>query len=90
MSLPVLVAFVGVLVTAVATGILAGRCVREPRACFVVWTGAALGLTVAVAAQAVGFAVGFGTSRSARLDLVRRHQKRANHRRTCGRITDES
>ncbi len=60
MSLPVLVAFAGVLVTAVVTGILAGRCVREPQACFFVWTGAAFGLTVAAAAQAVGFANGFG------------------------------
>ncbi len=60
MSLPVLVAFAGVLVAAVATGLLAARCVREPRACFIVWTAAAFGLTVALAAEAMGLVSGFG------------------------------
>ena len=35
MSLPVLIGFAGVLVAAVATGMLAGRCVRQPRIDFV-------------------------------------------------------
>src|ERR1700730_3819584 len=60
MSLPVLVGFAGVLVAAVATGLLAGRCVRQPRIGFIVWTAATLGLTIALAAQSIGFASGFG------------------------------
>jgi quinol monooxygenase YgiN len=60
MSPPVLTGFAGVLVAAVATGMLAGRCVRQPRIGFVVWTAAALGLTIALAAQSMGFASGFG------------------------------
>jgi len=60
MSPPVLIGFAGVLVAAVATGMLAGRCVRQPRICFVVWTAATLGLTIALAAQSMGFASGFG------------------------------
>ena len=60
MSLPVLIGFAGVLVAAVATGMLAGRCVRQPRIDFIVWTAATLGLTIALAAQSMGFASGFG------------------------------
>src|SRR5689334_21735739 len=60
MSLPVLVGFAGVLVATVATGLLAGRCVRQPRIGFIVWTAATLGLTIALAAQSMGFASGFG------------------------------
>ena len=60
MSLPVLIAFAGVPVAAVATGMLAGRCVRQPRMGFIVWTAATLGLTIALAAQSIGFASGFG------------------------------
>jgi quinol monooxygenase YgiN len=61
MSLPVLIGFAGVLVAAVATGVLAGRCVRRPRIDFVVWTVATLGLTIALAAQSMGFQGGFGS-----------------------------
>ena len=60
MSLPVLIGFAGVLVAAVATGMLAGRCVRQPRIGFIVWTAATLALTIALAAQSMGFASGFG------------------------------
>src|SRR5215472_9082371 len=60
MSLPVLIGFAGVLVAAVATGVLAGRCVRQPRIGFIVWTAATLGLTIALAAESMGFASGFG------------------------------
>src|SRR5216684_2061221 len=60
MSVPVLIGFAGVLVAAVATGMLAGRCVRQPRVEFIVWTAATLGLTIALAAQSMGFASGFG------------------------------
>ena len=60
MSLPVLIGFAGVLVAAAATGLLAGRCVRQPRIDLIVWTAATLGLTIALAAQSMGFASGFG------------------------------
>ena len=60
MSLPVLMGFAGVLVAAVAAGMLAGRCFRQPRVGFIVWTAATLGLTIALAAQSMGFASGFG------------------------------
>jgi quinol monooxygenase YgiN len=59
MSLPVLIAFAGVLVAAVATGMLAGRWVRRPRIDFILWTAATLALTAALAAQSLGFARGF-------------------------------
>ena len=62
MSLPALIGFAGVLVAAVATGMLAGQCVRQPRIDFVLWTTATLGLTVALAAQSMGFAGGFGST----------------------------
>jgi quinol monooxygenase YgiN len=60
MSVPVLIGFAGVLIAAVATGLLAGRCVRQPRIGFILWTAATLGLTIALAAQSMGFASGFG------------------------------
>jgi quinol monooxygenase YgiN len=60
MSVPVLIGFAGVLVAAVATGMLAGRCVRQPRIAFIVWTAATLALTVALAAESMGFERGFG------------------------------
>src|SRR5260370_18270025 len=59
MSLPALIGFAGVLVAAVAPGVLAGRCVRQPRIGFILWTAATLALTVALAAQSMGFASGF-------------------------------
>src|ERR1700687_892314 len=60
MSLPVLIGFAGVLVAAAATGLLAGRCVRQPRIELIVWTAATLPLTIALVAQSMGFARGFG------------------------------
>jgi quinol monooxygenase YgiN len=60
MSLPVLIGFAGVLVAAVATGMLAGRCVRRPTVAFLAWTAATLALTAALAAESMGFARGFG------------------------------
>ena len=59
MSVPVLVGFAGVLVAAVATGMLARRCFRRPGLGCVTWTVASLGLVVALAAQSRGFASGF-------------------------------
>ena len=59
MSLPALLGFAGVLVAAVATGLLAGRAVRQPRPDTILWTAATLALTVALAAQSMGFAGGF-------------------------------
>ena len=60
MSLPALIGFAGVLVAAVATGLLAGRAVRQPRPDTILWTAATLALTIALAAQSMGFASGFG------------------------------
>src|SRR5580693_2548372 len=62
MSLPALIGFAGVLVAAVTTGLLAGRAVRQPRIDTIVWTAAALALTVALVAQSMGFAGGFGSA----------------------------
>jgi quinol monooxygenase YgiN len=62
MSVPVLIGFAGVLVAAAATGMLAGRCVRQPRSDFILWTAATLGLTIALAAQSMGFAGGFSST----------------------------
>jgi quinol monooxygenase YgiN len=60
MSLHFLAAIVGTLVAAAGTGVLAIRCQRVPNAALVAWTVALFGLTVALAAQAIGFHVGFG------------------------------
>ncbi|MGH3151314.1 MAG: putative quinol monooxygenase, partial [Streptosporangiaceae bacterium] len=60
MSVPVLIGFAGVLVAAVATGMLAGRCVRQPAPGLAGLAIAALALTVALAAQSLGFESGFG------------------------------
>jgi len=60
MSVPVLIGFAGVLVAAVATGVLAGRCVNQPRIYLILWTASTLGLAVALAAESMGFASGFG------------------------------
>jgi quinol monooxygenase YgiN/uncharacterized membrane protein HdeD (DUF308 family) len=43
----------------VATGVLAGWCFRQPRIYLILWTGATLGLAVALAAQSMGFVGGF-------------------------------
>src|ERR1700732_1291371 len=60
MSLPALFGFAGVLVAAVATGLLAGRAVRHSRFDTILWAAGTLALTVALAAQSMGFASGFG------------------------------
>jgi quinol monooxygenase YgiN len=70
MSLPVLIGSAGVLVAAAATGMLAGRCVRQPRIDFILWTAATLALTVALAAQTMGFATGFGSTTFRAIQLL--------------------
>ena len=60
MSISVLVAIAGVMVAAVGTGLLGGRCIRTPEPSFVAWTAAMLAITVALLAQSVGFVSGFG------------------------------
>jgi quinol monooxygenase YgiN len=60
MSTSVLVAIAGLMVTAVGTGPLAGRCIRSPRPSFIAWTIGMFALTVALLAQSIGFATGFG------------------------------
>ncbi|HEY2518814.1 MAG TPA: antibiotic biosynthesis monooxygenase [Streptosporangiaceae bacterium] len=59
MSISVLVAFAGVLVAAVGTGLLGGQCIRSPRISYIAWTVGVLALTVALLAQSIGFATGF-------------------------------
>jgi quinol monooxygenase YgiN len=59
MPVLVLIGFAGALVAAVATGVLAGRCFRRPGMAVVTWTVASLGVTIALAAQSMGFAGGF-------------------------------
>jgi len=49
-----------VLVAAVATGMLAGRCVRQPQIGFVLFTAATLALTIGSRRRAWAFASGFG------------------------------
>jgi quinol monooxygenase YgiN len=60
MSLHFLAAIVGTLVATAGMGVLVVRCQRAPNAALVAWTVALFGLTVALAAQAVGFKIGFG------------------------------
>src|SRR5216683_3670758 len=59
MSLSVLVAFVGVLVAAAATGLLVGRSINAPRIDVIIWACGTFGLTVALVAQIIGFSRGF-------------------------------
>lgn len=60
MSFSVLVAIAGVLVAAVATGVLIGRYIRRPALGLAAWAVGTLGLTVALLALGAGFASGFG------------------------------
>jgi quinol monooxygenase YgiN len=60
MSISVLVAIAGVMVAAVGTGLLGGRCIRSPSPSFIAWTTGMFALTVALLAQSFGFATGFG------------------------------
>jgi quinol monooxygenase YgiN len=60
MSLHFLAAIVGTLIAAAGTGVLAFRSLRVPNAALIAWTVALFGLTVALAAQALGFQIGFG------------------------------
>ena len=52
--------FLGLAPAEVVEEALAGRAVRQPRLGTIVWTAATLALTVALAAQSMGFAGGFG------------------------------
>ncbi len=54
-------AFLGCLIAAVATGMLAVRCRRVPGIAVVAWAVAAAGLTASLAAQAIGAHNGYGT-----------------------------
>ncbi len=60
MSTSVLVAIAGLMVTAVGTGLLGGRCIRSPRPSYIAWAIGMSALTVALLAQSIGFAAGFG------------------------------
>ena len=60
MSTSVLVAIACLMVTAVGTGLLGGRCIRSPRPSYVAWVIGMFALTVALLGQSIGFASGFG------------------------------
>jgi quinol monooxygenase YgiN len=60
MSLSFLAAAVSAVAAAVLTGMLVWRCTRLPRPDLVAWSIAGAGLTIALAAQAVGYHQGFG------------------------------
>jgi quinol monooxygenase YgiN len=60
MSISLVAALVGTLAAAVGTVVLAVRCARAPRVDLIAWAIAAAGLTIALAAQAVGYRNGFG------------------------------
>jgi len=60
MSISVLVAIAGVMVAAVGTGLLGGRCIRSPRPSFIAWAIGMFAVTVALLAQSIGFEAGFG------------------------------
>ena len=60
MSTSVLVAIAGLMVTAVGTGLLGGRCIRSPRPSYIAWAIGMFALTVALLGQSIGFATGFG------------------------------
>jgi quinol monooxygenase YgiN len=60
MSPPFLAAAISALAAAVLTGILVRRSTRLPRADLIAWSVGAAGLTIALAAQALGFHGGFG------------------------------
>ena len=59
MSTSVPVAIAGLMVTAVGTGVLGGRCIRSPRPSFIAWAIGMFALTVALLGQSIGFATGF-------------------------------
>ena len=59
MSISLVAALVGTLAAAVGTVVLAVRCARTPRADLIAWAIATAGLTVALAAQALGYRRGF-------------------------------
>ncbi len=59
MSTSVPVAIAGLMVTAVGTGLLGGRCIRSPRPSFIAWAIGMFALTVALLGQSIGFATGF-------------------------------
>jgi quinol monooxygenase YgiN len=60
MSLHFLVGIVGALVAAAGTGVLGARCLRAPGTALILFTVALLALTVSLAAQALGYEIGFG------------------------------
>jgi quinol monooxygenase YgiN len=60
MSISFVIAALGCLGAAAATGLLVAWCLRAPNGALVAWTVAMFGLAVSLGAQAVGHAIGFG------------------------------
>jgi quinol monooxygenase YgiN len=69
MSISFVAALAGTVLAAVGTGLAIRLCMRQPRTDMVAWVIALAGLTIALAAQAVGYRRGFGptTFRAAQL-----------------------
>jgi quinol monooxygenase YgiN len=63
-------AFLGAVVAAVGTGVLAARSVRSPRADLIAWTIAMLGLAIGLGAVAVGCLIGFGPASFRAMELA--------------------
>jgi quinol monooxygenase YgiN len=59
MHIHLLAAIGGAVIAASGTGVIAARSVRAPSVCVVAWTAALLGLAVSLAAQTVGYGIGF-------------------------------
>src|ERR1022692_446754 len=60
MSISLLLALAGTVVALAGLILLAVRCARTPRTDLIGWTCAVFGIAAALAAQAAGFAIGFG------------------------------
>ncbi len=63
------VAFLGAVVAAVGTGMLAARAIRAPRGDLIAWTFAMLGLAVGLGAVAIGSLSGFGPTAFRAMEL---------------------
>jgi quinol monooxygenase YgiN len=69
MSISLIVAAIGAVLAAVASGVLLARCFRGVRADVAAWAVAALGLLVSLGAQCLGFASGFNAATFRAMEL---------------------
>jgi quinol monooxygenase YgiN len=69
MSVSLLAALAGIVLALASLVMLVMRCSRAPRLVLLAWTGAVFGVTLSLAAQALGFAAGF-TSLTFRISQI--------------------